>query len=173
MDMFIVFCAKYLIIVVAMFAFGYWLTLPRKQRTEVLLMGIVTGIVSFILAKTGSAMYNDPRPFVSDGITPLFAYPADNGFPSDHTLLGMVITMALLSVSRKWAVNLFVLTVIIGASRVLAGVHHSVDIAGSIAFGALGGVVAVYVVPKIVTKLAATKYAKILGFHRVAKKKNN
>lgn len=171
MDMFIVFCAKYLIIVVAMFAFGYWLTLPRKQRTEVLLMGIVTGIVAFILAKTGSAIYNDPRPFVSDGVTPLFAYPADNGFPSDHTLLGMVITMALLSVSRKWAVNLFVLTVIIGASRVLAGVHHPVDIAGSIVFGALGGVVAIYFTSKVINSLARTKYAKMLGLHYIPKKK--
>lgn len=169
--MFIVFCAKYLIIVIGLFALGYWLTLPRKQKTEVLIMGAITGIVAFILAKTGSAMFVDPRPFVSDGVTPLFAYTADNGFPSDHTLLGMVITMALLSVSRKWAVNIFVLTVIIGASRVLAGVHHPIDIVGSIVFGALGGVVAIYITPKIIDSLASSKYAKMLGLHRITKKK--
>jgi len=171
MDMFIVFCAKYLIIVIGLFALGYWLTLPRKQKTEVLIMGVVAGIVAFILAKTGSAMFVDPRPFVSDDVTPLFAYTADNGFPSDHTLLGMVITMALLSVSRKWAVKLFVLTVIICASRVLAGVHHPIDIVGSIVFGALGGVVAIYITPKIIDSLASSKYAKMLGLHRIAKKK--
>ncbi len=169
--MFIVFCAKYLIIVIGLFALGYWLTLPRKQKTEVLIMGAITGIVAFILAKTGSAMFVDPRPFVSDGVTPLFAYTADNGFPSDHTLLGVVITMALLSVSRKWAVNIFVLTVIIGASRVLAGVHHPIDIVGSIVFGALGGVVAIYITPKIIDSLASSKYAKMLGLHRITKKK--
>lgn len=169
--MFIVFCAKYLIIVIGLFALGYWLTLPRKQKTEVLIMGAITGIVAFILAKTGSAMFVDPRPFVSDGVTPLFAYTADNGFPSDHTLLGVVITMALLSVSRKWAVNIFVLTVIIGASRVLAGVHHPIDIVGSIVFGALGGVVAIYITPKIIDSLASSKYTKMLGLHRITKKK--
>lgn len=169
--MFIVFCAKYLIIVIGLFALGYWLTLPRKQKTEVLIMGAIIGIVAFILAKTGSAMFVDPRPFVSDGVTPLFAYTADNGFPSDHTLLGVVITMALLSVSRKWAVNIFVLTVIIGASRVLAGVHHPIDIVGSIVFGALGGVVAIYITPKIIDSLASSKYAKMLGLHRITKKK--
>jgi undecaprenyl-diphosphatase len=171
MDMFIVFCAKYLIIVIGLLALGYWLTLPRKQKTEVLVMGAITGIVAFILAKTGSAIFTDPRPFVSDGVTPLFAYTADNGFPSDHTLLGMIVTMALLSVSRKWAVNLFVLTVIVGASRVLAGVHHPVDIVGSIIFGTLGGVVAVYVAPRIIDTLASSKYAKMLGLHHASKKK--
>lgn len=171
MDMFIVFCAKYLIIVVGLFALSYWLTLPRKQKTEVLIMGAITGIVSFILAKTGSAMFVDPRPFVSDGVTPLFAYTADNGFPSDHTLVGMIITMALLSVSRKWAVNLFVLTIIIGASRVFAGVHHPIDIVGSILFGSLGGVLAMYLTPKIINSLASSKYAKMLGLHHVTKKK--
>lgn len=171
MDIFIVFCAKYLIIVVGLFALGYWLTLPRKQKTEVLLMGIITGLVAFILAKVGSAMFIDPRPFVSDGVTPLFAYTADNGFPSDHTLLGMIITMALLSVSRKWAVNLFVLTVIIGASRVLAGVHHPIDIVGSILFGALGGVVAMYYTPKIINALAASKYVKTVGLRSMKTKK--
>lgn len=171
MDMFIVFCAKYLIIVVGLFALSYWLTLPRKQKTEVLIMGAITGIVAFILAKIGSAMFVDPRPFVSDGVTPLFAYTADNGFPSDHTLVGMVITMALLSVSRKWAVNLFVLTIIIGASRVFAGVHHPIDIVGGILFGALGGVTAMYLTPKIINSLASSKYAKMLGLHRVTKKK--
>jgi len=171
MDIFIVFCAKYLIIIIGLLALGYWLTLPRKQKTEVLIMGAVTGIIAFILAKTGSAMFTDPRPFVSDGVTPLFAYTADNGFPSDHTLLGMTVTMALLSVSRKWAINLFVLTVIVGASRVLAGVHHPVDIVGSIVFGALGGVVAMYVTPKIIDWLATSRYAKSLGLHHISKKK--
>ena len=79
--------------------------------------------------------------------------------------------MALLSVSRKWAVNLFVLTVIVGASRVLAGVHHPIDIVGSILFGALGGVVAIYITPKIIGSLAGSKYAKMLGLHGTAKKK--
>lgn len=171
MDIFIVFCAKYLIIVVGLLALSYWLTLARKQKTEVLVMGIITGLIAFILAKIGSAMFVDPRPFVSDGVTPLFAYTADNGFPSDHTLLGMIITMALLSVSRKWAVNLFVLTVVIGASRVFAGVHHPIDIVGSIVFGALGGVVAMYYTPKIINSLAASKYAKTLGLRSVKNKK--
>lgn len=171
MDMFIIFCAKYLIVVIGLFALGYWLTLPRKQKSEVLIMGVIAGIVALILAKTGSAMFVDPRPFVSDGVTPLFAYPADNGFPSDHTLLGMIITMALLSVSRKWAVNLFVLTVIVGASRVLAGVHHPIDIVGGILFGALGGVVAIYLTPKVIDSLARSKYAKMLGLHHISNKK--
>ena len=171
MDMFIVFCAKYLIIVIGLLALGYWLTLPRKQKTEVLVMGIITGIVALILAKAGGALFTDPRPFVSDHITPLFPYTADNGFPSDHTLLGMTVTMALLSVSRRWALNVFVLTIVVGASRVLAGVHHPIDIVGSILFGALGGVVAIYASSKVIDLLAASKFSKTLGLHHVSKKK--
>lgn len=167
MDMLITFCAKYLIFIVALVAFVIWLSFARRQKTEVVIVGIITAIVAFILAKTGAALFSDPRPFVSDHVTPLFAYTADNGFPSDHTLLGMIITIAIMSVSRRWGVTLFILTIIVGASRVLAGVHHPVDIVGGIVFGALGGAVAAYALPKIVEWLASTSYAKQLGLHHL------
>ena len=45
-------------------------------------------VIMVVLIKVAAAIYTDPRPFVVDpSIEPLFAHPADNGFPSDHTAL--------------------------------------------------------------------------------------
>jgi undecaprenyl-diphosphatase len=154
MDGIIVFCARYLIYILIAVAIGYWLTLPRKQKVQVLITGIVIGIVGLVLAKTGSALYDNPRPFVSGHVTPLFSYNADNGFPSDHTLVGSLIALAIFTVSKKWGSGLLAVAVVIGLSRVFAGVHHYVDIAGSIVFALIGLVVAVYVTPLIIRSLS-------------------
>lgn len=171
MDMIIIFCANYLIVIMGLITLAFWLTRSRKIKTEMVVTGVVIAIASFIFAKTGSMLFNDPRPFVTDHITPLFTYPADNGFPSDHTLVGMMAALTVLSVSRRWGVILFALTLVVGGARVAAGVHHPIDIVGGIVFGALGGVVAVYVAPKIIQWLSSSSYAKSLGLHRVTANK--
>ena len=82
-------------------------------------------------------MYYDPRPFVTGHIAPLFPHPAANGFPSDHTLLAMVLAMCVLFYSRKWGVALVALAAAIGAARVAAHVHHWVDILGAMALAVI------------------------------------
>lgn len=159
--MLIIACAKYLIIIVGLLAIFYWLRLPNKQKLQTLIFGIITGMVALILAKIGGSLFYDARPFVSDNVVPLFRYTADNGFPSDHTLLAACVAVTIFIVSKKWGIGFTVLVVIIGTSRVLAYVHHPIDIIGSIVFAAIGGVVAYFVTPKalrLVTKSIRVKH---------------
>jgi undecaprenyl-diphosphatase len=83
------------------------------------------------LAKIGSHLYYDPRPFVSDHVTPYFGHSTDNGFPSDHTLLAAFLAFFTLGYSRRIGWILAGLTILIGGARVIAGVHHTVDVVGS------------------------------------------
>jgi undecaprenyl-diphosphatase len=69
----------------------------------------------------------DPRPF-TQGVHPLFPHAADNGFPSEHALFSFTLAFLSFSVSRLVAYGLLPLAMIVGACRVLAGVHHTVDI---------------------------------------------
>jgi len=172
MDSIIIFCAKYLIFIVGLLALGYWFTLPKKQKVEIVIYGIITGIIAFILAKLSGIVFNDPRPFISDHVTALFSYTADNGFPSDHTLVTAAIAATVFSVSKKWGIGLLVLSVIIGTSRVLAHVHHPIDIAGSLVFAAIGALVAYYLTPLISSQIGESKYGKKLGYHGSSQSEN-
>jgi membrane-associated phospholipid phosphatase len=55
-----------------------------------------------VLIKLAAAIHTDPRPLVVDpSIKPLFPHPGDNGFPSDHTALGVTIAL-LVMIYRRW-----------------------------------------------------------------------
>ncbi len=160
MNALIILCAQYLIYVSGLIAGIYWLTLPNKTKIQVAIFGIVTGIVAVVLAKAGGSIFYDARPFVADHVASLFPYTADNGFPSDHTLIAAVMAVTIYSVSKKLGLGLLALAIIIGVSRVLANVHHPLDIIGSLIFAGLGGVVAYYLVPRLVSYLPISKVPK-------------
>lgn len=150
MNLIIILCAKYLFIVIGLIAFIYWLKLTNKHKLEVVTFGIITALIAFLLAKVGGAMFYNARPFVVDNVVPLFPHIANNGFPSDHTLLSAVIAVTIYSVSKKLGLILGGLSVVVGMSRVLALVHHPIDIVGGLVFAMIGGVVAYYLTPKII-----------------------
>lgn len=133
------FVAQYLIYILVVVTVVWWLRLKSgKKRAAVLLVG--SGVLALLLAKVGAYFINDPRPF-TEGLQPLFACAADNGFPSDHTLLAA--TMAFVVMTWSWRKGLVLLTgaVLIGAARVIANVHHISDIIGAVAISAVATLV--------------------------------
>src|SRR5450759_1812246 len=83
-----------------------------------------------VLIKVAAAIYTDPRPFVVDlSIKPLFAHPADNGFPSDHTALAATVALVVMMYRRWLGAGLLAAGIVLGAARVAAHVHHAPDIA--------------------------------------------
>jgi undecaprenyl-diphosphatase len=115
-----------------------WWRIGRQFKKRFILVVLGGAIVTVILAKIGSHLFYDPRPFVAGHFTPYFSHGNDNGFPSDHTLLAAVLAFATWHYSKKAGYVLFVLTALIGLSRVIAGVHHLGDIIGSIVFAYVG-----------------------------------
>ena len=132
MDIFIIFVAKYLLFVSTAIALVYFLKQPRQKQKEILVFAAILLPLSYIVAKILSHFYFDPRPFVLGYFVPLIPHAADNGFPSDHTLLGAAIAFAVFQFNKKLGILLLFLAILVGAARVLAGVHHFTDIAGSI-----------------------------------------
>jgi len=132
MDTLIIFTAKYLLFASALIAILYFLKQPRQRQKEILIFAVVLLPLSYIAAKIISRFYFDPRPFAAQNFTPLIPHAADNGFPSDHTLLGAAVAFAVFRFNKKLGLFLFFLAVLIGLARILAGVHHITDIAGSL-----------------------------------------
>ncbi len=82
----------------------------------------------------GNLLYVDPRPFVVGHFIPLIPHVPDNGFPSDHTLLAAALA-AIGMYWNKWlGLALWVIAIAIAIARVYVGLHHPIDVLGSIVF---------------------------------------
>jgi undecaprenyl-diphosphatase len=151
--------AKYLVFLICLAAFIYWLTLPRKQKINLAVFGIIVALVSLVLAKLGSALYYDPRPFVTHNVTPIYPHGADNGFPSDHTLLASFVAVSVYYLNKRLGIGLFVLAALVGIARIAGHIHSPIDIIGSMVFAIIGGLVAVLITPKLIQRYSRNKTA--------------
>jgi undecaprenyl-diphosphatase len=133
MNVLIVFAAKYLFLVSILIFGWFFFTLPSTLKKKFATFTLAAFMLSFALAKLLSTIFNDPRPFVSDLVTPLISHAADNGFPSDHTLLTMTIASVVFIYNRKLGILLAGTALVVGFARILAGVHHTIDVLGAVA----------------------------------------
>ena len=140
----IVFCAKNLIYVIVLLVFMVWLKLSSKLKKEFAAAVALAGIIAFGLSKVAGGLYFDPRPFVTQHLQPLVSHGADNGFPSEHTVLAMTLTAVVYYYNKRVAVALFIMTVFVGVGRVLAHVHSPIDVLAALAFGLIAGVTGVW-----------------------------
>ncbi len=130
--------AKYLIVVpLLLLVWEFWRAGSEAQRILVR-RGLLAGVIAIALAKTGGALYNEPRPFVAHHFTPLIPHEADNGFPSDHTLLAFTCAFLLLG-QRAMPLSLLagLFAAAVACARIVSGLHSPLDIGASILFAAL------------------------------------
>lgn len=132
MDTLIIWCAKYLIVLPVLIALYALYRVPSQERLRRILIALASLAITYGLGKLASHFYFDPRPFALTGQVPLIPHAADNGFPSDHTLLAAGLAAAALFFNRRMAIWLWIIAIVIGGARVLALVHHPIDILGSI-----------------------------------------
>lgn len=134
----VILIAEYLIVVSVIITAGFWLYRSNSDKKHFVIIAIVASVITLVLAKLGSTLFYNPRPFVVGHFTPYFTHAGDNGFPSDHTLLASLLAFVVMLYSRRLGWLLLALAVAIGGSRVIAGVHHSIDIIGAIVCAAVG-----------------------------------
>ena len=139
MDNITIYCAKYLIVLPVLIT--GWVLLKQSKSTKVQFAAavITAGVIALIIDKVSGKLYFDPRPFVSQHTAPLIPHAADNGFPSEHTLLAATLASVLYFYNRRWAALAGLGAVIIGVARIHALVHSPIDIIGSLVIGALSG----------------------------------
>jgi undecaprenyl-diphosphatase len=137
MDQVIISGASYLYLVILVISLVSFLYLNKPKKISFLKLLIPTSVTAYLLAKLAGLLIHSPRPFVVENIKPLIHAATDNGFPSDHTLLSMVLALVVVIFNRKIGIVLIVLAVIVGITRVLAHAHHWVDIVGSISIAIL------------------------------------
>ncbi len=112
------------------------IAIRRKWRADVI-KAIVAGALTIILVKLGATAYFHARPFVAYGRLPLVVHAPDNAFPSDHLAACGLAFAYLWTRNRPFAVVVALCAALIGAARVLAGLHWPIDIVAGFIFGIL------------------------------------
>lgn len=152
MNLFFIFGAKYLVFIIALIAGVFFFKKPRKVQKHMALFAVIALPAIYIAAKIGNMLYNDPRPFVVGNFIPLIPHAPDNGFPSDHTLISSAIAAIICPFNKKLALVLWALALLVGLSRVFVGVHHLIDILGSMVIAGVIGCGVWMAMKKIVKK---------------------
>jgi len=132
MNYIIIFCAKYLFLLIVILSGVVFWQLPKQKKKEMIIFSIISLPVIFLLSRVMAKLYFNPRPFVVENFLPLISHLPDNGFPSDHTLLSAALSMLVYYFNKKMGWLLLEISLIVGLARVAAGVHHLTDIFGSI-----------------------------------------
>lgn len=132
MSSLIIFTGKYLIFIIGLIAIIATLFSEKTVRNNIIILAIISSLIALALALVIGSFYYDPRPFVIDHFIPLIPHSPDNGFPSDHTLFGMVAAATMFIYHRKIGILLGILAILVGIARVIAGIHHPIDIIGGV-----------------------------------------
>ena len=147
MNTLIVWVAQYLLFGLALVAGLVWLTLDRVGRVRLALEGLLGLAVLGLGIWLAGTLHVDPRPFVQDpSVHPLFAHPADNGFPSDHAAAAGLLTALVVGYRRALGVLVGVGAVLVAAARVAAHVHHVQDVVAGLLLGLAAGGVALLLI---------------------------
>ena len=133
----LIFSAKYLLVLPAVILGIYFLLLPRQVQKNILIFAIPSLLLTYLFGLLAGHLFYDARPFVVGNFTPLIPHAPDNGFPSDHALV--VSAMAVIGSYLNWrlGVVLWVLGFIVAAARVYIGLHHPIDVVGSLAIAVI------------------------------------
>ena len=144
----IIFAAQYLYLVIMLIAAVHFFLLPKGEKKFFVILEVIALPCIYVASRIVAHFYFDPRPFVVGHFTPLIPHSPDNGFPSDHALLISAVASVMFVYNKKASLVLWVLTLIVGVARVMAGVHHMVDIIGAVTISILLTAIIEYVLKR-------------------------
>ncbi|MCC7450211.1 MAG: phosphatase PAP2 family protein [Anaerolineae bacterium] len=136
-DHVVIFGASYLYLVIIAVAVITWLFCSGVNRIKLLRLAVIVLPVSYIIAAGLGYVIASPRPFMVADIVPLIPASTDNGFPSETTLVAAAAATVVFVYHRRVGAILCFLACWVGVARVLAQVHHPIDIVGSLVISSL------------------------------------
>lgn len=143
----IIVIAQYLLYALVLIAAGVWVTRDRPGKIWLAAEAVVGLILVGIGMLLAGHLHTDPRPFVHDPHSaPLFPHAADNGFPSDHSVAGGLLTLLVFRYKRWWGVAVGAGAAAIDWARVAAHVHHAQDVVAGACIGLVAGALAVWII---------------------------
>ena len=114
--------------------------------SELFLRFMLIPLCTLLFISVVRAIVNARRPYeVYDYAPAVEKNTNGKSFPSRHTVCAFIIAMAFLYIQTKLGIIMLVIAGIIGATRVLAGVHFVRDVIGGAAIGIMIGAIGFFV----------------------------
>lgn len=115
-------------------------------------------LLAWLISKLIKLGYPSPRPFaLLDGVNKLIDYGGMDSFPSGHATFFSAIATALYFYHKKLALLYFLGALLIGLSRIVAGIHWPVDILAGYFMGGIVAAFAYYIYQAVVVCKIRTK----------------
>lgn len=151
-DRLIVFFARdfaYLLVIV--FLIWLWIAkMPKKEKVLFFLSTCIAESISLgIFTQSARLFYHHLRPYLAIPSVTALLTETTYSFPSGHTVFFFTLSALLYQHNRMLGRLFFLSSVIIGLTRVIAGVHYPLDILGGAVLGLLVG----FCVPLCITFL--------------------
>lgn len=125
----------------------------KKRGARELIMILVVAIAAWGIAHVIKYFYYIPRPFIAlSDMHQLLPQEADSAFPSGHATFYSALAMAMYFYHKRIAAILAIGALIIGISRVAAGVHWPVDILAGFVLGPLIAALVYFCIKKVLAK---------------------
>lgn len=83
---------------------------------------------AFIIVSIFRKVVNRKRPYESMNIEPLLEHKQGESFPSRHTVSAFIIALVCLKVNVSLGTFTLIVAILIGTSRIVAGVHYISDV---------------------------------------------
>ncbi len=128
------------------FVLAFILTCHPKHRAmgiAIIVAVAISMIVVDLLVKPAVCRI---RPYDFAGVEPLVDRVSSYSFPSGHTAYSFAASTAIFMYNRKWGIPAFAFSALVGISRMYLYMHWPTDVLGGIVFGAVCGIVAVWLV---------------------------
>jgi len=124
----------------------------RRLSGVQVFFAVFTAVISWLVGIIIKSFFWLPRPYLVSGQTPKVNFLLDGSFPSNHALFAFSLSLAVLTFNRRLGIFLLLLSFLIAAGRILAGVHSFFDVSGSFFLAVL----LVFLLRKLI-------YSKLLG----------
>ena len=112
---------------------------PKGSRYQAYARVLMAGLTAYAVAKIAGLLFQPSglRPFEELGVDPGASFLENPGFPSDHALFTMAITLAIWFSTKRRALTIaaLALTLAVCVGRIVALVHTPLDIVGGLLIG--------------------------------------
>lgn len=110
--------------------------LQFKNKFKEISFVMITSLSAWGIATIAKSFIFSPRPFLLfDNVKPLFLHGGVESFPSGHAMFFSALAMSLYFIHKRMGVLYFIVALIVGTARVVAGIHHPRDIFFGYIFG--------------------------------------
>ncbi len=155
-DLIIIFFAKWISYILIFLLFIFTLKDIKKYFLLPVLALLAAGISRFGIVDIIRSFFFRDRPFVEEGIIPLFDHATTASFPSGHAAFFFALATVVFFYNKRAGYFFLGITVLMSLSRIASGIHWPMDIIAGAVVGLLFGWMIWFLAKKLINRFLSS-----------------